>query len=330
MGIITKNHLPDMQASTTGFYKKKILKAGTRHIVAYIPVLMKDGSIQTVRADLSAYCAVDPDVKGVNMSRSLQSINEVLSRKHVNNDGLPDLQEFAKELSKENNSNEVHIKARFGLILDRHSPMSGAYSQKPVNIILSDSLVNGKEERLLSVTSTEMSLCPCSKEMSLLKNNISDEELSELKKLSSGLYAKIMMSGFGAHNQKSDIQCTVSIPPVITGDKNRLWIEDIVEMIEHSASSPTYSALKRPDEKHLTECSYVGGYFDDDHKFNKVEGTGPKFVEDEARCLAEKLDPLMGKTINGYTIVVENHESIHSDGITASAVLIGGPKDLRV
>jgi len=48
-----------------------------------------------------------------------------------------------------------------------------------------------------------------------------------------------------------------------------LWIEDVIALVESSASQPLYPLLKRPDEKYVTEKAYLN----------------PKFVEDIAKDL---------------------------------------------
>lgn len=72
-----------------------------------------------------------------------------------------------------------------------------------------------------------------------------------------------------------------------------VWIEDIISIVESSASAPIYTLLKRPDEKFITELAY----------------DNPRFVEDVARDVALKLRNY-GK-INWYKIEVESFESIH-------------------
>lgn len=48
MGKITTDNLPDMQKTQTGFHKKGIEKVGVRCINSYIPIQMKDGSVQKI------------------------------------------------------------------------------------------------------------------------------------------------------------------------------------------------------------------------------------------------------------------------------------------
>ena len=102
-------------------------------------------------------------------------------------------------------------------------------------------------------------LCPCSKEIA---------EVS-------------------AHNQRGTVAITVGMTKFI-------WIEDIIEIAEASASSPVYALLKREDEKYITERAY----------------DNPRFVEDVVREVALRLKTLPG--LRYHTVEVENFESIHN------------------
>lgn len=103
------------------------------------------------------------------------------------------------------------------------------------------------------------------------------------------------ISDYSAHNQRANV--------IITIDTCRfVWIEDIVRISEESSSSPLYSLLKRPDEKYVTEYAY-------DH---------PKFVEDVCRDVKLKLDEL--EEIDGYSVEVMSHESIHNHQAYAKVV----------
>jgi GTP cyclohydrolase I len=73
-----------------------------------------------------------------------------------------------------------------------------------------------------------------------------------------------------------------------------IWIEDLIQIAEVSASSPVYALLKREDEKHITEHAYEN----------------PRFVEDVVREVALQLHPLPG--LRYYMIEAENFESIHN------------------
>jgi GTP cyclohydrolase I len=71
------------------------------------------------------------------------------------------------------------------------------------------------------------------------------------------------------------------------------WIEDLITLIEESASGEVFSLLKRSDEKYVTEKAFEN----------------PMFVEDVVRNVAVKLnsDP----NFTWYSVEAENFESIH-------------------
>lgn len=324
-GKITAELLPDMQKTETGFYKKRIAKVGVRGIKQYIPILMKDGSVQTVMANISSYCSLDETFKGINMSRITRTINKVLKD---NPNGFRGLEAFVKELAEAHNSPDVYIKAVFRMLMNKSTPMTDLYSQEPIDVTIESQFRNNEYKTYLRVESVAMSLCPCSKEMSRLYNNVTEDELQLIEGLkltdnptAHNLYNKIMMAGYGAHNQRSHIDIKVEISKELP---ETMWIEDIYEIANIASSCHTRSVLKRPDEKYETEVSYLGGYFDDDKEFIEVPGNGPKFTEDIARDVAEQLDKELDKSIKDYVIVINNEESIHTGEIMATSVLNAG------
>jgi GTP cyclohydrolase IB len=115
-----------------------------------------------------------------------------------------------------------------------------------------------KNEFWILVTVPVTTLCPCSKEI----------------------------SEYGAHNQRGYV--SIKIHP-----QGKLWLEDVIDMIEAAGSAQLYPVLKRPDEKFVTEQAYKN----------------PRFVEDMVREVAGAFDA--DDRIQAYEIEVENHESIH-------------------
>lgn len=101
-------------------------------------------------------------------------------------------------------------------------------------------------------------LCPCSKEI----------------------------SNGGAHNQRAEAILTVHT-------SQRIWIEELITLIEESSSCPVYSVLKRPDEKYVTEKAF----------------SNPMFVEDVVRKIA--VQAAAHPLIERFTVSVESFESIH-------------------
>jgi len=73
-----------------------------------------------------------------------------------------------------------------------------------------------------------------------------------------------------------------------------VWLEDLIKLVEESASCDLYSVLKREDEKFVTEKAYEN----------------PRFVEDIVREIALKLN--QDPNITWCAVESENLESIHN------------------
>jgi GTP cyclohydrolase I len=72
------------------------------------------------------------------------------------------------------------------------------------------------------------------------------------------------------------------------------WIEEVVDLVEKSASSEVYALLKREDEKFVTEQAYKR----------------PMFVEDMVREVTDKLTA--DSRFPWFSVEAENFESIHN------------------
>ncbi len=95
------------------------------------------------------------------------------------------------------------------------------------------------------------------------------------------------ISDYGAHNQRSLVTIRVELLDAID------WLQ-LVRHAEESASCELWPMLKRADEKWVTERAYEN----------------PKFVEDLVRDVAQRLDA--DPRVGGYSVDVENFESIHN------------------
>ena len=95
------------------------------------------------------------------------------------------------------------------------------------------------------------------------------------------------ISDYGAHNQRGLI--TIEVWPRYEDDELALiWIEELVDVAERSASSPVFPLLKRADERHVTMQAY----------------DNPVFVEDMVRNVAVALTG--DARIAGFTVEAVN------------------------
>jgi len=251
-----KINLPDIQKTRD---KRGICinRVGVEGIDFPLYISTKNGKKVLVYAKIDLFSSLKHGIKGTNMSRFLETL---MVHKYVTMDKYK-LREFLRALKKRlGEVSDVYVKITFKYFKKKTSPVSGKESVMAYECIF-EGLLKKKYRFTLTVKVLTTSNCPCSKEI----------------------------SKYGAHGQRSI--STVIIEPIA---KKKVWIEDLIELIENQGSCEIYPLLKRPDEKYVTEKAY----------------NNPKFVEDIARDISINLQKL--NTIRWYKIKVSNEESIHS------------------
>jgi GTP cyclohydrolase I len=237
-------------------------KVGIKGIVYPVVLDDKKKGRQHTNASINMYVQLPHDFKGTHMSRFVEILNA-----HRDNMGISSVWAILEDMKERLESDEAHIELFFKYFIEKQAPVSGMTSMMDYTCEYSASLVNNERDFMLCVKVPVMTLCPCSKEI----------------------------SEFGAHNQRSIITIKVRF-------KKMLWIEELIQIAESSASSPIYPLLKREDEKYVTEHSYMN----------------PAFVEDVVRSAAEKL--MAENRITWFEVSSENFESIHNH--SAYAVIV--------
>jgi GTP cyclohydrolase I len=171
---------------------------------------------------------------------------------------IKNISHIINEMKKSLDAVSAHMEIEFPYFIEKEAPVTKAKSLMEYTCKFWGSH-NDKLDLVVGVEVPVTTLCPCSKEIS--------------KK--------------GAHNQRSIVTVKIRF-------KKIFWIEDLIKIVEKSASSEVYAILKRPDEKYVTEKAY----------------NNPMFVEDVVRNIADKLrkDP----NIIWFSVESENIESIHN------------------
>jgi GTP cyclohydrolase FolE2 len=320
--VFNKDVMPDIQNDSKTFHPQSIKKVGVRNIEVPLKVLQKEeNKVIDVKATFSAYVDLTEENRGINMSRIPRAIMEQVIHTHESLKSL--MEDLSKTLQDNNKSETSYIKCKFS-----YPYWTKAYASKLDTVefvdIVWETIRNTEVIHLLTVTNVGMSLCPCSKEMSLIKNNMTPDEAGEVACLTPDLQKKILMAGWGAHNQRSRVAVTVQLM-----EDSLVWFEDLIDLTNNSFSAPIKNILKREDEKVEGEMAYLGGYWAENtetgkQEFYPVDGTGPKFVEDIARDNSKYLEKMLDTKISDFVVVCSNMESIHSRDLEATAVLTAG------
>jgi len=232
----------------------RIDKVGVRGLRFPIQVRDKARSVQNTVATIGMFVDLPKEFKGTHMSRFVEVLNAHGSVIHVENIG-----EILRALQRKFQAATSHLEIEFPYFMSKKSPVSRKRSVMDY-VARFDAAACGREvDFVLTVKTHVTTLCPCSK----------------------------AIARYGAHNQRGLVTVALRFSKPV-------WIEDVVAMIESSASSELYALLKRQDEKFVTEHAYEN----------------PVFVEDLVRNVALKLNA--HPRVTWYKVEAENFESIHN------------------
>ena len=232
----------------------RIDKVGVRGLRFPIQVRDKAHSVQNTVATIGMYVDLPKEFKGTHMSRFIEVLNAHGSMVHVEN--FPDI---LRAMQRKLHAATAHIELEFPYFLEKRAPISGMMGLMDYTARFDAAAIGEAIDFVLTVITGVTTLCPCSK----------------------------AISRHGAHNQRGRV--TVQLR-----SKGIVWIEDVIAMVESSASSELFSLLKRQDEKSVTERAYEN----------------PVFVEDLVRNVTLRLNAHLNVT--WYKVEAENFESIHS------------------
>ena len=229
-------------------------RVGVRSLRFPLSIRDRDSAVQHTVATVSLAVDLPHQFKGTHMSRFVEVLHA-----HGSELTVSTIAGMPKELIKKLHADKAHVEFRFPYFRAKKAPVSGAEGLLDYGVIFEVNADKDASDFVLTVEVPVTTLCPCSK----------------------------AISARGAHNQRGIVTLAIRF-------KELVWIEDLIELVETSASAQLYSLLKRPDEKFVTEAAY----------------DNPVFVEDLVRNVAQKAkaDP----RITWFRVEAENFESIHN------------------
>ncbi len=230
-------------------------KVGIKNLRYPITVRDRRDGFQHTVATINMYVDLPHKNRGTHMSRFVEMLH--ILQPEVS---LKTFSVTLEQMKKYLNAASAHIEITFPYFIEKRAPVSNSPGLMDYTCTISGtSDPNGDIDLISEVIVPISSVCPCSK------------EISEV----------------GAHNQRGEVRLS-------TRFKKFIWIEDMIELVEESASCDVYSVLKRVDEKRVTEKGF----------------TNPKFVEDIVRDIAKRLR--RDTNITWFSVSAENFESIHN------------------
>jgi len=231
-----------------------INKVGVKNLKYPIALKDKENEIQHTIATISMTVDLPMHFKGTHMSRFVEILQNEKREIHIDS-----VYNILEEMQKKLHANTAHMEMEFIYFREKKAPVSKKPSLIDYKVRFHAIMDKDKKDFMMTVIVPVTTLCPCSK-------NLSD---------------------YGAHNQRGEVTVALRFTDMV-------WIEDVISIVEKSASSELYTLLKREDEKFVTERAYEN----------------PVFVEDLVRNIVLGLKNI--KNIIWYSVEAENFESIHN------------------
>ena len=232
-------------------------KVGVRNVEYPVSVLDKKRKVQNTTATVDLFVNLPHHFKGTHMSRFIEVFHKYREDISINH-----FMEMLEEIRIKLEAEKSFGKISFPYYIEKEAPVSHSKGIIKYTCTYEAEVSESEKKFYLEVKVPVTTLCPCSK----------------------------AISEYGAHNQRGKVTVKILY-------KDFFWLEDLIEAVEKSASSPLYSVLKRQDEKFVTEHAY----------------DNPRFVEDVVREVYIALKDFEGGgKFTWFSVEAENEESIHA------------------
>ncbi len=252
-------------------------RVGVKGLRYPVQVLDRADKTQNTTAEVSLFVNLPHHFKGTHMSRFIE-----IFHKHHKNLSMKHFLAMLEEIRVTLDAARAFGEMSFPFFMEKAAPVSGqkgmmVYDCTYEGSVSSENCRNAGREFFVSVAVPVTTVCPCSR----------------------------AISEQGAHNQRGIVRVKIQC---VAHNKctSFFWIEDIIAIVEKSASSALYSLLKREDEKYVTEYAY----------------NNPRFVEDLVREVYLGIVQFGLSKKEGFpwfSIEAENFESIHNHSAFACA-----------
>ncbi len=283
------------------------IQIGIRRVgVCDIPKIIRRkrfGSYNELSALIDVYVDLQSTKRGIHMSRNIEAINDVIAE--LASEVISDSEDLCVQIAKKvmevqpgANYAEVNLVADYemttysdAIARDKTSVYklhAGAHAEKIGDNIRISKIIGAEVEGT--------TVCPCSQELSkdfakekLVKEGFSEYQIDRI----------VDVVPLAAHNQRSKAILLFEQPK----EAERIELEDIIQIIETSMSSPVHEVLKRKDEQAVVVYSH----------------SRPVFVEDVVRIILQKVADKYKNQHDDTIISVKqvNYESIHQHNAVA-------------
>jgi GTP cyclohydrolase-4 len=281
---------PDLQASAPEV-RLGLSRVGVTGVQKAVR-MQHGGHDALVSAEIDCFVDLDPEQKGVHMSRFPELFGEAIDELVIPEKLLVErlAEHIATHIVERQRACRAEVRIRARYPVERLTPVTGLATQELVTLIGIAAATPERSRRVVGVEASGINACPCAQ--GLVREQAA-ERLGDAGFDFADVERILELVPLATHNQRGR-------GTLLLGTELRLDAEDLVELVERSMSSPIYELLKRPDELFVVEHAHLA----------------PRFVEDSVRIMVKTAlddypelgddDFVLARQINFETI--HNHE----------------------
>ncbi len=285
------HQLPDVQASRPDV-AVGLSQVGVTDVEKLVKIERDDERPWIFMAEFSVFVDLPSGRKGIDMSRNMEVIDEVLEAA-VSGDTsrIENVCGDAAELliAKHDYTSVAEVEMTAEFVTHEDTPASNRPTQSTATVIASATATEEGTREEIGAEVTGMTVCPCSQGMSEARAR---EHLRDLEVDDETIEAFLDEVPQPGHSQRGHATLTVE-----DDGSPEVDLFDIIDIARDSMSARIYNYAKRPDEDHMTYSAH----------------SDAKFVEDCVRSLAEQTVDQFDHLDDDVVVHMRqsNDESIH-------------------
>jgi len=285
--LIKSIDLPDVQSRLAPLHFR-LTRVGVTGVKKLVHIKRPNKkSVLPLAVTMDLFVDLPASQKGSHMSRNLELVTKIIDQ--TLKTPVSNLESFCAQtvellLKKHEYATFSEIKVEADYFLDVIYP-SGQKGSEPYKLVAeARAKSNGELKKLIGVKVIGMTACPCAMEV-----------VRKLDSLDKNHPAP-------THNQRNIGTLMIEVPR----ETEIIDADDLIDIVERSFSSPTYSILKRKDEAELVIRAH----------------TRPKFVEDVVRDILSAVLKRYKELPDEVLVIArsESEESIHKHNAFAERV----------
>jgi GTP cyclohydrolase I/GTP cyclohydrolase-4 len=308
----------DLQASAPEV-RIGLTRAGVTGVQKAIRI-RHEGHEKTFAAEISCTVDLDPAQKGVHMSRFPEIFGEAIDAVVIGEAFLVETlaEHIASHIVERQHALRAEVRIEAQYPLERRTPVTGLPTQEIATLIGIAAASPQRVRRVVGVEAWGINACPCAQ--GLVRGAAAD---------------RLLEAGFG----DGDVDRILELVPLAThnqrgkgtllvGTNARINAEHLVEIVEHSMSSPVYELLKRPDELFVVENAHLQPRFVEDSVRHALKATLDRYPElgDDDFLYSQQLNL---ETIHRHDVVAERTGSVAQLRADLAGTASGAHLELR-